>query len=49
LERMSAWSLTYVHPRALTLPSAAQEDVAGHAIPVHLRKDAGSAFRTQAG
>ncbi|MEY4574638.1 MAG: hypothetical protein RL251_760, partial [Pseudomonadota bacterium] len=36
-------------PCALTLPSAAQEDVAGHAIPVHLRKDVGSAFRMQAG
>ena len=35
--------------RALTLPSAAQMRVAGHAIPVHLRKDVGNAFRRQAG
>ena len=36
-------------PCALTLPSAAQEDVAGHAIPAHLCKDVGNAFRMQAG
>ena len=44
-----AGALNIGAPCALTLPSAAQEDVAGHAIPVHLRKDVGNAFRMQAG
>jgi len=44
-----AGALNIGAPCALTLPSAAQMRVAGHAIPVHLRKDVGNAFRTQAG